>query len=198
MVPIAGASQARVLDAAEACFRELGLEAASVEAIARRAGVTRKTVYNHFPNKTAIGLALIARAEADDGAYRAQIAANLDARSLLEQALLDSAGWCRANPAVAALALAPASRPALEPPHGRPSFQRLVRDILALGQAQGSVRRDEAAEFLALFVLGIYGQFMLSALATGGFDPADVRRIVRLAFEGMSASPRGVMARKTR
>lgn len=65
-----------------------------------------------------------------------------DARTLLETVFLDSAGWCLANPALARIALAPPTPPSLEPPEGRPSFQRLVTDILRLGQAEGTIRRD--------------------------------------------------------
>lgn len=49
-----------ILDAALALFGEKGA-LASMEAIARRAGVSRQTLYNRFPNKLEIGRALAAR-----------------------------------------------------------------------------------------------------------------------------------------
>lgn len=49
-----------ILDAASALFGEKGA-LASMEAIARRAGVSRQTLYNRFPNKLEIGRALAAR-----------------------------------------------------------------------------------------------------------------------------------------
>jgi TetR/AcrR family transcriptional regulator, mexJK operon transcriptional repressor len=49
-----------ILDAASSLFGEKGT-LASMEAIARRAGVSRQTLYNRFPNKLEIGRALAAR-----------------------------------------------------------------------------------------------------------------------------------------
>lgn len=176
-----------ILDAADAAFREVGFEDTTIEAIAVRAGLTRKTVYNLFGSKEQIALRLIARVEANDAAYRAAMAADESVAVLLERVFLDSAGWCLANPSLARLALAPAERPTLAPPTDRPSFQRLVRDILVLGQRQGAVRRDEDPDFMALVLLGIFGQAMLSGLASGTFSGDDIRRIVRVVIEGIGA-----------
>lgn len=178
-------SRALILDAAETAFRELGFEGATVHVIAERAGLTRKTVYNLFGSKEDIALSLIARAEARDTDYRERIAEGQHAVTLLEAVLIDSAHWCMTNPAVARLALVPAQRPSLEPPSDRPSFQGLVRDILALGQAQGLIRKDEEPEFMALIVLGVYGQAMLNGLQAGVVPEADIRKIVRLVVEGI-------------
>jgi TetR/AcrR family transcriptional repressor of mexJK operon len=49
-----------ILEAASALFGEKGA-LASMEQIARRAGVSRQTLYNRFPNKLEIGRALAAR-----------------------------------------------------------------------------------------------------------------------------------------
>ena len=178
-------SRALILDAAETAFRELGFEGATVHVIAERAGLTRKTVYNLFGSKEDIALSLIARVEARDTDYRDRMAEGQHAVTLLEAVLIDSAHWCMANPAVARLALVPAQRPTLEPPSDRPSFQGLVRDILALGQAQGLIRKDEGPEFMALIVLGVYGQAMLNGLQAGVVPEADIRKIVRLVVEGI-------------
>jgi len=178
-------SQNLILDAADGAFRERGFANTSVEEIATRAGLTRKTVYNLFSSKEEIALRLIARVEADDAIYRARMAADEDVFVLLEKVLLDSAGWCLANPSLARLALAPAERPSLQPPPDRPSFQRLVRDLLVLGQRQGVIRRDDDANFMSLVLLGIYGQAMLSALSGGPFSEDDIRHLIRIVVEGI-------------
>lgn len=182
-------SRSLILDAADAAFRELGFANTSVEEIAQRAGLTRKTVYNLFSSKEEIALRLIARVEAGDGLYRARIAANEDVLGLLEKVLLDSAGWCLANPSIARLALAPAERPLLEPPSYRPSFQRLIRDILVLGQAQGVIRKDEDPNFMSLVLLGIYAQAMLTALSGGPFSMDEIGRLIRIVVEGVGERP---------
>jgi hypothetical protein len=113
------------------------------------------------------------------------MAAGEDVLDLLEAVLLDSASWCLANPALAKLALAPAERPSLEPPPGRPSFQGLVRDILVLGQGQSAIRRDDDPNFMALVLLGVYGQAMLSVLAGRPFAKDEIRRLIRIVIEGI-------------
>lgn len=178
-------SRAQILEAADAAFRHSGFDGTSVEDIATRAGLTRKTVYNLFGSKEEIALSLIARAEAADAGYRARMAANEDALALMETVFIDSARWCLANPALAKLALTPRERPVSDPPPDRPSFQGLIRDLVAVGQTQGQIRQDEPAGFMALILLAVFGQAMLSALPQGTVDETEIRKIVRLVAEGI-------------
>ncbi|NTF42722.1 TetR/AcrR family transcriptional regulator [Rhizobium rhizogenes] len=178
-------SRTLILDAAVLAFREAGFAETSVEEIAMRAGLTRKTVYNLFGSKEGIALQLIARVEAGDAVFRARMEANEDVFLLLERVFLDSAGWCLANPSLAKLALAPAERPSLEPRPDRPSFQRLVRDLLVLGQQQGVIRKDDDPNFMSLVLLGIYGQAMLTALSSGRFSEDEIRHLIRIVVEGI-------------
>ena len=46
--------RAAILDAAVAEFRDAGYEATSMDRIAASAGVSKRTVYNHFPSKEAL------------------------------------------------------------------------------------------------------------------------------------------------
>lgn len=188
-----------ILDAADAAFGEKGFAATTVEEIATRAGLTRKTVYNLFASKDDIASQLITRLEANDAAYRDRMAAGEDALRILGDIFQDSAGWCLANPSLAKLALAPADRPSLEPPAGRPSFQGLVRDILMLGQRQSVIRKDDDPNFMALVLLGVYGQAMLSALAGGRFAEEEIEHIIRIVVEGIGepSSQRSVVARSS-
>ncbi|MES5483306.1 TetR/AcrR family transcriptional regulator [Bradyrhizobium sp. INPA03-11B] len=187
------------LDAADAAFREKGLLPLPLRKSRCAAGLTRKTVYNLFASKDEIASQLIARVEANDAPYRDRIEAGGDVFPLLESVFLDSARWCLANPSLAKLALAPGKRPSLGPPRDRPSFQRLVRDILILCQRQGVIRRDDDSNFMALVLLGIYGQAMLSALAGGQFTEDEIRHIIRIVVEGIGerSSRRGVLSRNS-
>lgn len=185
-------SRDRILNAAETVFGKLGYDATSVEDIARRAQVTRKTVYNQFASKEDLAEQLLARNEAlVEPLYRDRILAGEDAIVLLETILLDSAGWCVANPNLALMALAPVKRPNLDPPEGRPSFQGIVRDTIRLGQAQGRIRPDEDAEFLSMVLLGIFAQAMITVIAGFPYDPRHIRRIVRVLIEGIGAKGPG-------
>jgi TetR/AcrR family transcriptional regulator, regulator of autoinduction and epiphytic fitness len=175
-----------ILDAADAAFREKGFPNVSMEEIARRAGLTRKTVYNLFNSKEEIASHIIARVEAEDVSYRARMEADEDVLILLVDVFLHSAQWCLANPSLARLALSPAE-PSLKPPGGRRSFQGLVRDLLVLGQRQGLIRKDDEPNFMSLILLGIYAQSMLAALAGGPFSKAGIRHLIRIVVEGIGA-----------
>ncbi len=183
-------SRLLILDAAAALISEIGYEATTIDRVVTRAGLARKTAYNLFTSKEDIADQLVARLEAEgEPLYRHRIDAGEDARSLVQTILLDSAGWCLRNPNLAILALAPRQRPRLEPPEGRASFQRIVRDAIRLGQAQGAFRRDETPELLSMILLGIYAQAMISALAGEAIAEDDIARVVRIVGQGLWAGP---------
>src|SRR5688572_9774278 len=54
----------RLLEAAKTVFGKAGFGAATTREIARRAGVAAGTLFNYFPDKEALGAALLARASA--------------------------------------------------------------------------------------------------------------------------------------
>ena len=51
----------RILDAATACFTELGYDGMSVDAIAARSGLPESAVFQHFAGKADIRTALLER-----------------------------------------------------------------------------------------------------------------------------------------
>lgn len=55
------AKRDQILDGAKKCFLELGYEAASMNAITARAGVSKGTIYVYFENKQDLFAALVAR-----------------------------------------------------------------------------------------------------------------------------------------
>ena len=182
-----------ILEAADTAFRELGFAGVSMEEIAQRAGLTRKTVYNLFASKEEIASRLAARVEAQyDPTYRARIAANEAALGMLEDALLDSARWCLANPSIASLALAgPTGTPSLNPPSDRPSLHGLISDLLVLGQRQGVIRKDEDPDIMSKLLLGAYAQTILYALSGGPFQERGIKYLLRLIVEGIGVQNRG-------
>lgn len=52
--------RAEILDAAMACFMEIGFDAASIDAIAARSGLPKTTVSHHFADRAEIRTALLA------------------------------------------------------------------------------------------------------------------------------------------
>jgi AcrR family transcriptional regulator len=59
--PDRGATRERILDCAEALFAERGLAGTAVRDIAREAGLTPASLYNHFPGKQALYEAVLER-----------------------------------------------------------------------------------------------------------------------------------------
>jgi AcrR family transcriptional regulator len=55
----------QILDAASAVFAERGYQAASMDAVAERVGVTKPVLYDHFGSKEGLLLACIARARTE-------------------------------------------------------------------------------------------------------------------------------------
>lgn len=55
------AAQTHFIDAAEACFERYGVTKTTMEDIAKMAGVSRPTVYRHFPDRDSLILAVIMR-----------------------------------------------------------------------------------------------------------------------------------------
>ncbi len=75
----------RVIDAAVTLFIESGIESTSMDAIARAAGVSKATIYRHWPDKDALCLEVLAYLHGldkplpafDSGDFRADIIAQL-------------------------------------------------------------------------------------------------------------------------
>ncbi len=56
------ATRRRILEAARDCFAKVGFEAATTREIAAAAGIAAGTLFNYFPAKEAIAMALVAEA----------------------------------------------------------------------------------------------------------------------------------------
>lgn len=77
-----------LLDAAERCFAERGFAAATTREIAAAAGVAAGTLFNYFPSKEALGLALLVGAgEAAEAELEAATRPAKAAPASLEEAL---------------------------------------------------------------------------------------------------------------
>jgi AcrR family transcriptional regulator len=74
----AGQQRIRILDAAQACFIRHGFHAASIDAIAREAGVSAGLIYRYFDSKNAIILAIIDRQLQDKLTHIAALAGDPD------------------------------------------------------------------------------------------------------------------------
>lgn len=149
------ATRRRIVEATVALHREVGPARTTVVEIARRAGVSRLTVYKHFPDNRALfgacSAAFIADSPPPDPSAWAQIA---DPRDRLRRALGEQYAWYRANAAM----LGHVNRDAeLLPELGEllaeeAGAERAARDTLLAGRRLRGARRRrvDAAIGLAL------------------------------------------------
>ena len=164
----------RIIEATEALHREVGPARTTVAEIARRAGVTRLTVYNHFPDERellgACSAHFIAANPPPDPAAWALIE---DPAERLRTALLQQYAWFAANEAMVAnvtrdVALVPALAELMGSGEAA-AHEATMRDVLLGGRRLRGKRRDRARAAIGL------------ALAFGTWH-----RLVRL--EGLSDS----------
>lgn len=150
----------RLLRAARELFAQRGIGRTTMDDIARRAEVSRATVFNYFPAKSDIVAALVARLE---GAFRRAVDEQLALpRSTAERIRgvfdVTATGMLRA-PALHRLLIGESEAHFTV---ARTSGRRMGRmyaafgDLLEAGRARHKVRTDVSAETLAQIVGGTY------------------------------------------
>lgn len=146
---------AAVLDAAGELFSERGL-AVSIEEIARRAGVSRQTVYNRFGSKLEIARAIAAqRAEAMAAPLDANVGDPMTALTAFARNLLEKVACPRHVEMLRATMLAGAEAPDL----GRAVYdagpaesKRRLAAYLAAETAAGRLAVDDPAQAAGMFM----------------------------------------------
>ena len=154
----ASQTRERVLDAADALFRERGFEGTSIAAVAAAAGVSQETIYARFRNKRSLLGELVQRAvrggdprPVTEQAGPRELASTADGSELLRRFADDISDRIgRAGPLVAVVATAARSEPELSDLYALVHANRLTNlkvlvDALA---AKGPLRvsPDEALE----------------------------------------------------
>jgi TetR/AcrR family transcriptional repressor of mexCD-oprJ operon len=136
---------AAILDAAEALLDER--RAASIAAVATRAGVSRVTVYAHFSTREAILEAVIERAVGRAAvAFDDATAGASSAADALERAIRASWAELSRHTAIAAAAAAQLSPDALRRTH-EPAYAD-ARRLFEAGMERGEFRDDVPVEWL--------------------------------------------------
>lgn len=151
-----------VLDAAEAAFYEAGIAASGVDGIAERAGVSKRTLYNHFPSKDALVVAYLERREtvwrdradtllaaSGEGDAVARLAAYVEAYLVWPTTSTTPYRGCAMLNAAAEL---PDDHPALDVVRG--SKRRTVEDLEQLLGEAGAANPTQAARRSARLLEG--------------------------------------------
>jgi AcrR family transcriptional regulator len=178
----------RITEATVELHRTVGPAATRITDVARRAGVQRVTVYNHFPDEAALLAACSSHWRAlhpapEVAAWRT----NRDPDERLRIGLRELYAWYRETEPMTANVLrdaevVPALRPIVE--RGLGSYLENARRTLAEPfRARGRRRRDVAAAVYA--VVDVH--FWRALAPLGDSDAADLAaRFVRLAADGSS------------
>jgi len=187
--------RARILDAARTTLFAHGYPALTMEALARELGMSKKTLYVHFPGKDAIAGAIIDELERS---IRERMDAILATRRLTFAeklaGVIDVVGSTLARASPGLLHNLQRSAPQLyqqiddvrsrNVPH---VFGRLIR----AGQAEGKVRADLDPDFAVQFWLqAMRGLLQPAVLERTQLSPKQtLEKAVRLFFGGLLTSP---------
>jgi AcrR family transcriptional regulator len=169
------ATRRRLLAAAAQEFARTGLERASIDAISLAAGYAKGTIYNYFPSKEELFLAVVEGASAQ-AAASSPAPVDAPARQRLAAIIAGFCGWARQHDAFARVlvreclmgtpGLYPRVILAEDPLIG--ALEAIVRE----GASRGQLRDDVPAGLLALAIAGLADLAMVEHWASDGARPA--------------------------
>jgi TetR/AcrR family transcriptional regulator, mexCD-oprJ operon repressor len=173
-----------ILDAAEELLRQEGH--ATISAVAAQAGVSRVTVYAHFPTWEALLEAAVERAVLRTvAALEAASPTEGPAAEALERVL--AAGW---QHLARYQAMAQAVSELLSPEavtRTHHAAHRTIAGLLARGQADGSFRSDLPADWLVHASIALI-HACNDGVRSGRIDPGDALRILSTSVRDLFAS----------
>lgn len=167
----------RLLAAATAAFTEHGASA-SLESIARDAGVGIGTLYRHFPNREALVEAVYRAELAEVAAAADQLLTRHPPTAALRRWMDRYAGFVAAKRGMAESLHAIFDSGAMEPSQTRDSIVGAVAALLRAGADDGSLRADVRADDVVSSLIGI---FMVSG------SPEQTGRMLDLLVAGARA-----------
>jgi AcrR family transcriptional regulator len=178
-------AHSKVLNAAVSLFSDRGIDATSMDAIAERSGVSKATIYKHWPDKDALALEVLAHIHGLDeepptfnsGDYRRDLIALLSYQPGIDRAIKEKI-WPHL---MAYSARNPAFGDAWRTRISEPARQRLIT-IIKRGQQEGLIRESTDPEVGVALLLGpfIYRHVFTRKLGRKG--PKDLETHVAEAF----------------
>jgi AcrR family transcriptional regulator len=147
-----------LLDAATAEFAREGYNGANINRISRAAGYAKGTIYNYFPSKRALMLALIDLIAVSHHQFLAeQVMQEEDLADRLQRFFQAGAEWIIHNLAQGKVMLTMLNGPdaefKLRMGHGyQPMHQLIIEEILVPGMAQGVFRQVDPAATAGLLM----------------------------------------------
>ncbi len=168
-------TRARLLVAAAEEFGRVGLARANVDAISLAAGCGKGTIYNYFPSKEELFLAVVGEASAQAAASGSAPDA-APARERLAATLAGFCAWAGEHDPFARVLVREClmGTPELQGRVARAEEPLLaaIEAILHEGARRGELRDDMPAELLALAIAGLTDLALAQHWASGGTSPA--------------------------
>jgi len=156
--PRSETARLKVIEAALALFAERGLDATSMDAISEQSGVSKATLYKHWPNKTALTLEALSHLfgadqpipVADTGDLRADLAARLSHQPAPDRRKLRD----RIMPHVIAYASRDADFGKAWRAQAMTPIIRTLSDWIKREQTRGTLRQDVDLEVAMAMLIG--------------------------------------------
>ena len=153
------AHRTRLLEAAAAEFAAEGVDRANVNRISLEAGLAKGTIYNYFPSKRELFLAVVSEASAQTATGAGTLPDEAPVAERLRAILESDVAWVREHEDFARVLVreALAGDPRFQPEilEAAAPFVERVAEIIAAGVERGEVRDDLAVDRLALMFSGI-------------------------------------------
>jgi AcrR family transcriptional regulator len=182
-------TRGRLLAAAAAEFARAGFERASVDAISLAAGYAKGTIYNYFPSKEDLFLAVVEEASAQ-AAATAPAPPGASAWERLTAVLAGFCRWAGRQDPLARLLVREClmGTPGLYPRviGAEWPLTAQLEAIIADGMQNGELRTDVPADLLALAIAGLTDLALAQRWATDGTRPtlAEIPALVLTLLAG--------------
>src|SRR6266516_8133489 len=168
-------TRGRLLAAAAREFARAGFERANVDGLSLAAGYAKGTIYNYFPSKEELFLAVVEEASAQ-AAATSPAPADAPARERLAAVIAGFCAWARDHDAFARVLVREClmGTPGLYPRVilAEAPLVGELETILREGARSGELRDDVPAEILALALAGLADLAMAQHWASGDARPA--------------------------
>jgi AcrR family transcriptional regulator len=168
-------TRAKLLAAAGEEFARVGLERANIDAISLAAGYAKGTIYNYFPSKEELFLAVVEEASAQATASGAA-PANVAARERLAAMLAGFCAWAGNNDPLARVLVREClmGTPGLYPRviGAEAPLVGELEAIIRQGAADGELRDDLPADQLAPAIAGLTDLALVQHWASDGTKPS--------------------------
>jgi AcrR family transcriptional regulator len=186
------ATRAKLLTAAAEEFARTGFERANIDAISLTAGYSKGTIYNYFPSKDELFLAVVEEALAQAAATH-PTPPHASARERLIAVLGGFCGWASQHDSLARVLVREClmGTPGLYPGviGAEWPLTAQLEGIIAEGMQDGEFRSDVPANSLALAVAGLTDLALVQHWATGSTTPSltEIPALVLTLLLGHSA-----------